>query len=84
VSARSAGAPAMCDKFGSPLAAGDRVVAVCVDDGAPGWAHFGVIVGFGRTRVRVEWDTWSYEPLSSGVRRAPHTPPPSALRKLPA
>lgn len=75
-------ARAWTDKFGAPLSAGDRVVAVCIDDGAPGWAHQGTVAGFGRTRVKVEWDGWSYEPLASGRRQAPHSPPPSALRRI--
>lgn len=54
-------APDWRDKYGRPLAVGDEVRRVTVDDGAPLWALSGTVVGFGRTRVYVQWTAWSYE-----------------------
>jgi hypothetical protein len=43
------------DTDGAALAVGQRVVRVTVDGGAPQWAHIGSVVGFGATRVKVNW-----------------------------
>lgn len=68
--------PALRDDRGTDLSVGDRVVQTAVDDGAPAWATRGTVVGFGRTRVRVQWDGYGYD------ERIPfHAARPTALRK---
>lgn len=70
------------DDRGAPLAAGARVVSTGTDDGSPLWAIRGTVVGFGRTRIRVQWDGFGYDtafpfhavpsaaPDATGARRA--------------
>lgn len=65
------------DDFGNELAVGDRVLKTAIDDGAPMWAGRGFVIGFGRVRPRVQWDSWFYDDAFPY-----HTPRPTALRKL--
>lgn len=44
-----------------PLSAGTRVAATEVVSGAPAWADAGTVVGFGRARVRVQWESYRYD-----------------------
>lgn len=55
-------APAFTDFDGRPLAVGDRILPLGWGDGvravnASSWA---TVVGFGRTRVYVQFDGWAY------------------------
>ena len=47
----------MTDDRGNAINVGDEVVTVCInrDRGAEMWMHKGKVVGFGRTRVRVQF-----------------------------
>ena len=54
--------PTFVDFDGRPLAVGDRILPLGWGDGvrlvnASTWA---TVVGFGRTRVRVQFDGWAY------------------------
>jgi hypothetical protein len=52
----------ICDHFGQPLSIGDRVTAVAWGGSLPLalTQGYGVVVGFGRTRVRVQWTGEAY------------------------
>jgi len=67
------------DFRGEPLSKGDRVIPIAWGD-IPLWLSNtpGVIVGFGRTRVKVEFDGVRYN--APGDK--PHAVPPHYLRKL--
>lgn len=51
----------MHDHFGTPIEEGDTVVVDCIDTnrGAQMWMHRGTVVGFARTRVRVQFPSAS-------------------------
>lgn len=47
----------MTDDRGNPIQVGDEIVTTCIDRdrGAEMWMHKGTVVGFGRTRVKVQF-----------------------------
>lgn len=51
--------PAFTDHFGRPINVGDTVQVDCIDAsrGAQQWMHRGTVVGFGRTRVKIEFSS---------------------------
>ena len=70
---------AMKDWKGREVTNGARVRKLHVDSGAPAWADFGSVVGFGRTRVQVVWDGYHYGPLGDKPASKPHTVAPDNL-----
>ena len=67
---------------GTPLAEGMAVQKLHIDDGAPGWATTGRVIGFTRTgKVKVHWDGVSYGPERWQFPR-PHVVRPQNLRDI--
>jgi hypothetical protein len=75
------------DRRGNALAVGDRVLPTCWGAEVPLFLcnTRATVVGFGRTKVKVQFDSYSYdvppERCSAGYREF-HSVPPSWLRKV--
>lgn len=71
-------APDFTDFRGTRIYVGNEVASTGYGYGTPKGADHGVVVGFGRTNVRVAWDGYAYtadDPF--------HTSRPGQLRVLP-
>lgn len=67
----------MKDDQGAELRIGDRIVRTAIDSGAPGWANRGTVVGLGRVRVQVQWDSYMYD-----IAVPHHSCSPSVVRRM--